>query len=156
MVPYSDVLAGRDPQAVITETPSRLAGVLDRLTTEQIKTPTAPGKWSVREVMAHMADCEIAWGWRLRQAYAGNHVIQLFEQDLWARSYNAYTYAAARSTFEALRAWNIAFIAALSEEDRRQRVDHPERGAERLWTLVEIMAGHDLHHVRRLEELFAA
>jgi uncharacterized damage-inducible protein DinB len=156
-VPYSDVLAQRDAKVVIRETPSRLARVLDYLSAEQIETRPAPDKWSVREIMAHLADCEIAWSWRLRYVYGTEQpVIQPFDQDAWARSYDAYTYAAARRTFEALRAWNIEFVGALTEADRQRPMTHPERGEETLWTIVEIMAGHDLHHLLRLEALLAA
>jgi uncharacterized damage-inducible protein DinB len=153
-VPYADVLAGRDPQVVIAETPARLAQLLDALTVEQIELRPEERKWSVREIVAHLADCEIAWSWRLRHVYGEDHpALQPFDQDAWSRSYAAYTYAAARRTFEALRAWNIAFIDALSEQDRLRPLTHPERGEETLWTVVEIMAGHDLHHLERLGAL---
>lgn len=153
-VPYSDVLAERDPQAVIAETPTRLARVLDALSTEQIETRPAPNKWSVREIIAHLADCEIAWSWRLRYAYGAEQpVLQPFDQDAWARVYTAYTYADARRTFAALRAWNVAFVGGLSDADKRKAVTHPERGEETLWTTVEIMAGHDLHHLAGLEKM---
>ena len=153
-VPYSQNLAGRDPASVIAETPGRLSAVLDALTPAHIETPPAPGKWSVREIMAHLADCEIAWAWRLRQALADeHHQIQPFDQDAWARNYASYTFAEARTTFNALRAWNIAFIAGLANADKHRPITHPERGEENLWNLVEIMAGHDLHHLERLEEL---
>ena len=154
-VPYADVLAASDPQEVIAETPKRLAGLLDQLSTQQIDTEPAPGKWSVRETMAHLADCEIVWAWRLRQAYEANHAqIQPFDQDAWARSYGAYTFEAARATFAAVRAWNVAFVARLREADKQRPVTHPERGEETLWTIVQIMAGHDLHHLRALEAKF--
>jgi uncharacterized damage-inducible protein DinB len=156
-VPYSHELAGRDPLEVIAETPARLARVLEALTPEQIETRPAPGKWNVREIVAHLADCEIAWSWRLRQIYGEDHpTIQPFDQDSWARCYDAYTYAAARKAFEAMRAWNVEFVRGLSAEDKRRPVTHPERGEETLWTIVEIMAGHDLHHLIRLEALLAA
>jgi hypothetical protein len=77
--------------------------------------------------------------------------IQPFDQDAWAKPYAAYTLAQSRAAFDALRAWNAALIGALSEADRRKKVMHPERGEETVWTIVEIMAGHDLHHLRSLE-----
>ncbi len=147
-VPYSEALAGRDPQQVIAQTPARLAAVYDALSPEQAETPPAPGKWSPRELMCHLTDCEIAWAWRLRYAYEkDNAVMQPFEQERWARLYAQYTLAQARSTFAALRAWNVAFVGGLSETDRKKPITHPEQGQLTLWTLVEIMAGHDLHHL---------
>ena len=40
------------------------------LTPEQVEVPIAPGKWSVREVVAHLADCELVFSFRLRQTLA--------------------------------------------------------------------------------------
>lgn len=151
-VPYAAELGGRDPLTVLRETPARLARVLDALSAEQIEKRPAPEKWSVREIVAHLADCEIAWAWRLRYVYGADRpVLQPFDQDAWARSYAVYTCADARRTFEALRAWNVAFARGLSDMERRKSLIHPERGEETLWTIVEIMAGHDLHHLARLE-----
>ena len=74
-VPYADKLAGRDPQKVIAATPARLDRVLESLSPAEIEAQPAPGKWSVREIMAHLADCEIAWAWRLRQTFGEDHAL---------------------------------------------------------------------------------
>ena len=152
-VPYVGLLEGRDAAKVIVETPVRLGMILDGLSTAEIEARPAPGKWNVREIVAHLADCEIAWGWRLRQVYGEDHVtIQPFEQDAWAKVYDAYSFELAWATFKALRAWNVAFVGALTEADKKKGYTHPERGGdETLWTLVEIMAGHDLHHLAGLK-----
>jgi uncharacterized damage-inducible protein DinB len=152
-VPYAGMLVGWDPAKVIATTPVRLGLILDGLSTAEIEARPAPGKWSVREIVAHLADCEIAWGWRLRQVYGEDHVtIQPFEQDAWAKVYDAYSFELAWATFKALRAWNVAFVGALTEADKKKGYTHPERGEdETLWTLVEIMAGHDLHHLAGLK-----
>jgi uncharacterized damage-inducible protein DinB len=151
-VPYAGMLGGRDALSVIAETPGRLALVLEGVSAAQADVPLAPGKWSLREVMAHLADCEIAWGWRLRQALAEDHaVLQPFNQDAWAQVYGAYSLAEAWACYSGLRAWNVAFARRLSAAEKERMYTHPERGEERLWTVVEIMAGHDLHHLKGLE-----
>jgi uncharacterized damage-inducible protein DinB len=145
-------LAGRDALAVIAATPVRLAKVWAGVSAEERETPPALGKWSLREVMAHLADCEIAWAWRLRQALAEEHaVLQPFDQDAWSRVYAAYTFEAAWACYQGLRAWNVAFARELNEAEKEKMYTHPERGEERVWTIVEIMAGHDLHHLKVLE-----
>ena len=149
--PYAYAVEGRDPAVVIIETPERLARVLASLTAEEIEAVPAPGKWSVREVLAHLADCEIAFGFRLRQAYSGETHLQPFDQDAWARAYGAYSAAQALATFTALRAWNVAFVRELTEADKELPAMHPERGEMVLWTIVETMAGHDSHHLMKLE-----
>ena len=149
--PYAYAVAGRDPAVVIVETPERLAKVLASLTAEEIEATPAPGKWSVREVVVHLADCEIAFGFRLRQAFSGERMLQPFDQDAWARAYGVYPVAQALATFTALRAWNVAFVSGLTEVDKQLPAMHPERGEMVLWTIVETMAGHDLHHLMKLE-----
>ncbi|HEY1758726.1 MAG TPA: DinB family protein, partial [Bryobacteraceae bacterium] len=90
-------------------------------------------------------------GFRLRQAAAGVQVIQPFEQDEWARNYGGYDLQTAMTTYRALRAWNLVFVRSLTEEQKARTVTHPERGTMTVWTIVETMAGHDLHHLLRLE-----
>ena len=150
--PYAYAVAGLDAAAVIAETPERLAKVLGGMTAEEIEAAPAPGKWSVREVLVHLADCEIAFGFRLRQAYGGEPHQQPFDQDAWARAYGVYTWEQALSTFTALRAWNVSFVGGLSEVEKQLPARHPERGEMVLWTIVETMAGHDTHHLMKMEK----
>jgi uncharacterized damage-inducible protein DinB len=150
--PYAVELGERDPKKVIAETPGRLAQVIDGLSAAEMEARPAPGKWCVREIVAHLADCEIAFGFRLRQSYGGESLLQPFDQDAWARAYGVYTAEQAFATFAALRAWNVAFVGGLSEADKKLPAVHPERGEMVLWTIVETMAGHDLHHLAGLKK----
>jgi uncharacterized damage-inducible protein DinB len=152
-VPYEAALGDRDPVKVIAKTPRRLMRLLDDLSDKQIEARPGAGKWNLRETIAHMADCEIAWSWRLRQALAKeNATLEPFDQDAWASSYEGYSLAEALGCFKALRKWNVSFVDALSEKDMRKAVTHPERGVETLGTIVRIMAGHDLHHLAAIEK----
>ena len=151
--PYAVALGEREPVEVIASTPEKLEALFSQLSAEQIDKKLAPGKWSVREVLAHLADCELAFGFRLRQAAAGVEMIQPFDQDDWARNYGAYNFRAALTTYQAVRAWNLAFIQSLTDEQKAQVVTHPERGTMTVWTIVETMAGHDRHHLAGLEKL---
>jgi uncharacterized damage-inducible protein DinB len=151
--PYAGALGEREPVEVIESTPRALDSLLSRLSLEQIERRPAPGKWSVREIMAHLADCEIAFGFRLRQGAAGVDFLQPFDQDDWARNYGGYSFAAAQATYRAVRAWNLAFIRSLTAAQKAQVVTHPERGKMTVWTIVETMAGHDRHHLERFESL---
>ena len=154
--PYAHLLEGRDPAVVLRATLGRLSDLLKAMTPEAIEHKSAPGKWSVREILCHLADCEVAWAWRLRQIYGANQTaVQPFDQDAWARAYEGvgYTISAARATWVALRQWNLDLIEGLTEEDKRRRATHSELGEITLWTIVEIAAGHDLHHLVSLEKL---
>ncbi|MBO0911751.1 MAG: DinB family protein [Acidobacteria bacterium] len=154
MHPYAAELGDQDPVRVLEGTPARLRELADSLGDERVAQPLASGKWSPREVFAHLADCEIAFGFRYRQALAeDNHVVQPFDQDRWAKSYSAYGAGQALSTFAALGNWNLGLIRSLTVEEWTRPVRHPERGAETLRTLISISAGHDLNHLRRLEAI---
>jgi len=149
--PYAYALEGRDPATVIAETPARLEMLVAKLSTAELEAKPAPDKWSVREVLVHLADCEIAFGFRLRQSYAGQSLLQPFDQDAWARAYGVYSASQALATFRVLREWNVAFVSGLTEADKQMPAVHPERGEMTLWTIVETMGGHDLHHLAKLE-----
>ncbi len=152
--PYIENLQGRDPLQVLRQTPAELNALLDKLTPEQVEHKPAPKNWNIREILAHMTDCEIAWSWRFRQILAQQKAeLQSFEQDEWGRTYAGYSLAQARETWNALRSWNIAFLSGLSEEDRQRGAQHPQLGAVTLWTAAQIAAGHDLHHLRSLEHV---
>ncbi|ADV81279.1 DinB family protein [Terriglobus saanensis] len=151
--PYATFLQiGEDTHAIIAETPKTLADLLAILGTEKAEAPLDPGKWSPREVVAHLADCELMFGARLRQALADpGSTLLPFDQDVYAERYAAYDLATAHATFNAIRAWNLALLTTVSAEDRSKEVTHPERGTMTFWTIVETMAGHDRNHLLRLQ-----
>lgn len=152
--PYSKYLGDQDPLEVIGRTPERVRNLFEHLGPQGQEKTYAPGKWSAREVVCHLADCEIAFGFRLRQILAEpNHVIQPFDQELWAKRYSSLNGAAALSTFLTLRAWNQALLKTLSPADFNIPATHPERGTMTFRTIVETMGGHDLNHLGQLEKI---
>jgi uncharacterized damage-inducible protein DinB len=154
MNPYASYLGDKDPVKVIEATPRRLARVAAALGPEERERKPAPGKWSPREILCHLADCEVVFAFRLRQAMAeDHHVIQTFDQDRWARTYAAFDVRAALDVFASVRSWNLTLIKAVHAEALSKRLTHPERGEMTFQVLVETMAGHDLNHLTRLEAL---
>ena len=152
--PYASFLDGRDPIPVLSSTAERIRELTSGRSSEEVDTPPAPGKWSMREIVAHLADCETVFSFRLRQAMAEESpIMQPFDQQAWATRYNAYRLGPALALFQAAREWNLLWLATLSEDDRNRATAHPERGAMTLWTIVETMAGHDLNHLQQLERL---
>jgi hypothetical protein len=83
--PYAVVLGDGDPVEVIVSTPDTLQALLGKLSADKIEMRPAPGKWSVREIMAHLADCELAFGFRLRQAAAGVTTVGTISKLRWRR-----------------------------------------------------------------------
>lgn len=153
MNPYAAHLADNDPRQVIRATPSKITSLVGSCSEAQLNESPAPGKWSVREVLCHLADCELVFAFRIRQTLAENGpVIQPFDQELWARNYGAYTAQAALAAFTAVREWNVALVLSLPAEAFERAVTHPERGPMTLQTIVETMAGHDINHLRQMEQ----
>jgi hypothetical protein len=154
--PYASYLAERNPLEAIAGTAKQLRHYADVFGSRRLGQSPAPGKWSAREIICHLADCEIVFAYRLRQAVAEeHHTIQPFDQDKWAASYSAYDGAAALSVFSSLRQWNIAFIKSVSPQILEKKLTHPERGEMTFQTVVETMAGHDINHLDQLEKLAA-
>jgi len=155
--PYASQLAERDPRAVIAETPGRLARIVEQLGAAGLERSWAPGKWSARQVLCHLADCELAFAFRLRQTLAEpHHVIQPFDQDAWSKPYGSLDAQAALAAFTAVRRWNLALLEKASPEDMKKPVTHPERGSMTFQTVIETMGGHDLNHLKQLETAAAA
>ena len=152
--PYAKFLGERDPIEVLDATRPQMRRLFDRLMREQIEQPPAPGKWSIREIVAHLADCELVFAFRLRQTLAEEHpILQPFDQDRWAARYANHDFDAALRMFEAARKWNLLLIYAVTPAERTRQATHPERGTMTFWTIVETMAGHDINHLQQLERL---
>lgn len=152
--PYEKFLGGRDALEVISETPAKLGSIFNRLGPAGIEKSLAPGKWSAREIFSHLADCEITFAYRLRQTLAeDSHVIQPFDQEKWAATYDTYDAPSALAVFSSVRRWNLALTRNAKPEDRAKQVTHPERGTMTFQTIVETMAGHDVNHLLQLEAI---
>ena len=154
--PYAKFLDGRDPIPVITSTADHLRALTESLSPAQADAPPAPGKWSVREIIAHLADCELVFSFRLRQTLSEEHaIIQPFDQEKWAAPYALFDAVSALAVFTSLRDWNCKLIATVPAEAYAKPLTHPERGEMFFRTLVETMGGHDLNHLKQLEPLAA-
>ena len=154
--PYAKFLGDRDPVSVIATTADHLMALTAPLSEAKIYVAPAPGKWSIREIVSHLADCELVFAFRLRQALAEDHpTIQPFDQGVWGERYAAYDLASAMAMFHAARNWNLRLLQTVSEADRQRQTTHPERGTMTFWTIVETMGGHDINHLQQLERLVA-
>jgi hypothetical protein len=152
--PYEQILNGREPQAVLAATPAKLVSLARVMGAEKLNQPLAPGKWSPREILCHLADCELAFSFRLRQTLAEDHyTAQAFDQDLWAKPYAGLGAEEALAAFTALRHWNLLLFRAVLPEAAEKLFTHPERGTMSFMTMVETIAGHDLNHLVQLEKV---
>jgi hypothetical protein len=152
--PYAEQLGTLDPLKVIATTPRRIEQIFEEMGSERASVPPAPGKWSAREILCHLADAEIAFSYRLRQILAeDHHTIQPWDQDPWAENYAAYDQQEALTTFNALRRWNVALVRTIPAEKQQKAAFHPERGELTFRSVLETMAGHDLNHLQQFEKI---
>ena len=152
--PYAKYLDGRPALAIMATTAKEVEALLTALGAEKAKSAPAPGKWSAHQIVAHLADCELAFAFRLRQAAAEESpAIQLFDQDKWATGYDAYTLEEAIAGFAALRAWDLAFLRSALPAAAGRKLLHPVRGEITFAELLEMIAGHDLNHIDQLRRI---
>ena len=151
-----DLLGGQDPMVVLRNTPPVLHRTLNELSASQISQPEAPGKWSVGEVMAHLADAELVWSYRIRMVLAHDRPeVTGYDQDLWADRlrYRQVDPQEAVACFTVLRNANLRLLAQATEADLKRVGVHAERGEESLAHMIRLDAGHDLVHLRQLERI---
>ncbi len=152
--PYERFLDGRPVETILALTPNSISEYMEVIGAHRVNVPPAPGKWSAAEIACHLADCEIAFGFRLRQTLAEDGpTVQPFDQEKWAATYHGLRASLALETFSALRQWNLCLIHAALPAAAGRTVIHPERGAMTFQTLVETMAGHDLNHLGQLRHI---
>lgn len=151
--PYEDFLDGRSPEAILAATPEAIRSLLGQMGEAKASTRPAPGKWSAAEIVSHLADCELVFGFRLRQALAEDGpTVQPFDQDKWAR-YSGIPAREALQAFSAIREWNLRMIQSALPAAASRRLVHPERGEMTFQTVVETVAGHDLNHLGQLRRI---
>lgn len=150
------LLGPEEPLEVLRQTTPALEQVLAGLSASQLTQPEAPGKWSMRHVLQHLADSELVWGFRLRMVLAHERpALTGYDQDLWAArlQYDEADATQALSEFAMLRAANLRVLVTTTEQDRQRVGVHVERGEESLDHLIRLYAGHDLLHLRQLARI---
>jgi len=144
----------KDPLRLQQAAPKKVASLLKGKTRKQLARRPAPGKWSVAEIVAHMADAELAVAWRLRQVLSSNATpLQAYDQDLWANTFN-YSRRDPRQSLASYTAYREANLTLLKSVPRKLWDNygvHQERGNESVNHVVRMVAGHDLNHIRQIE-----
>ena len=147
------LLGERDPMRVLEAAPADVAAAVAGLSDADLGRPEAPGKWSLRRIVRHLADSEIVWGWRLRKIVAEDRpAIQGYDQDLWADRlhYDDADVAAALEEIRVMRGSNLRLIRALDPDQRLRAGVHSERGDESVEHMIRLYAGHDILHLDQI------
>ncbi len=151
-------VADEEPLKVLSATLKKLQRFLAKASAAKLRKRPAPDKWSIGEILAHLADAEIVLGWRVRSILGAPGVaIQAFDQNAWAKAgrYEKRNPGASVAQFSAVRAANLALYKSLSPEQWKLYGIHSERGQESIEIIIRMMAGHDLNHVKQIEGILA-
>jgi hypothetical protein len=150
-------LGSRDPVGVLRATPSQLPRLLTGVSRVVLTTRPAVGKWSVLEIVAHLADAELAFSWRIRNAIASPGVaLAWWDEAVWAErlGYQNIPWRASVSRFKVLRVANLNLLRSLPSVSWDACYGtHATRGRQSIRDFVTLEAAHDLNHLRQIKTL---
>ncbi len=150
---------GQEPLKVQATTPKKLQKLVKGVSSAKLRKRPGREKWSVAEILAHLADAELVVSWRMRAVLgAPGTPIQAFDQNAWvaALHYDKRDARDSLAQFVALREANFTLLKSLAPEQWKHFGMHAERGQESVERMVQMIAGHDLNHVRQIEGIVGA
>jgi hypothetical protein len=146
----------RDPIEVMESTPAALANLAHGLDSARLQKRPAAGKWSIQEILAHLADTEIVLSFRVRKILESDGVeVQAYDQDKWA-DLGRYVNVPATESLDrirSLRSANVRLLRSLSPTQITRAGIHAERGRESIAHISRLWAGHDLNHRSQIERI---
>jgi uncharacterized damage-inducible protein DinB len=155
--PYARYVEGVDVLTALEETPRRLQTLVAGWPRDAFERSYAPGKWTARQILAHLAQTEMVFANRLRFGLtASNYVVQPFDQDEWMAVDDGVEADAALAAYLALRRMNARVCRGLTREQRTRSFTHPERGTIDIDWFMVMFAGHERHHLAQLETIARA
>jgi hypothetical protein len=151
-----DLLGERDPLEVLGELIPWLDDRVRGVTEVTLRRPEKPGKWSVIDVVQHLADSELVVAFRTRMVLSQESpVLQAYDQDRWASEfrYREVELSQALSQLRGLRSADLHLWSRLSPAQLKREGMHTERGAESVAQLIRLIAAHDLVHRQQIDRI---
>ena len=150
--PYSADLGDRDPLAATRESADRIRTLVHGWSAQDFERTYAPGKWTARQILIHLAQTEMALGNRARMALTiPNYAAQAFDQDKWVEREHSLSGPDALGALLALITMNRTLFESVSPADRAIGLTHPDYGALTVDWIIHLLAGHQIHHLAQLE-----
>jgi hypothetical protein len=149
-------LGDRDPLEVYAETPAAVRDLCGDLDETAWTRPMAPGEWSAQQLVGHLFDVDIVYGFRWRLALTEDTpTYPGYDEKRWSLLARP---APPRllEAFDGLRQANLALLRGLGEADLRRSAIHAEQGSEDLRRMIDKVAGHDLAHRNQLQRTLIA
>jgi DinB superfamily len=152
--PYASDLGSREPLDALAETPGRIHQLVERWGEDHFERTYAPGKWTARKILVHLAPTELALGTRVRFALSQEgYSAQPFSQDDWIPLDERVDARTALETYVTVRRLNLAMFRTLTPDQQNRSFNHPEYGELTVGWVMAQMAGHDIHHLKQLEQV---
>ncbi len=137
--------------------PSGIVAAVTGVSDATLRYKSDPKKWCILEILGHLADIEVLYGYRLRQMLADKEpVIAPIEQDDWAHNlgYLEASPAELLDAYQAARRANLRLLRRMKPADLEKGAFHPERKRKvTVEELIGMMAGHDPNHLSQIERL---
>lgn len=145
-----------DPVDVLESTISRLETLTVALEKKGLQRKPAPDKWTAAQILAHLAEAEIVWAYRVRKVLnASGEAIEAYDQNEWVRNsrYLQNDPHLALSLFQMLRKANVCWLKSLTPQQLAHFGIHRQRGKESIAQMARLVAGHDINHLRQMETI---
>lgn len=145
-----------DPVDVLESTIYRLEALTLSLQKKGLQDKPSPDKWTAAEILAHISEAEIVYGYRIRKALnASGAAIESTDQNVWVKN-SCYLQADPHlplSLFQMVRKANVLWLKSLTPEQWTHFGIHSERGKESISQMAKMMAGHDINHLQQMERI---
>jgi hypothetical protein len=152
--PYAEDLGDRVPIEALADTADRIRRLVERWSADDCERSYAPGKWSARQILVHLAQTELALSTRARFALAQpDYSAQAFSQDDWLSIDGGADARTALAAYTSLRSLNLVMWKRLTQEQLDRAFSHPEYGDLTVGWIMAQMAGHDIHHLKQLHAI---
>ena len=149
-------IVGKDPMKLLPKSPKRIKRAMKGLTRKQLQKQPEKGKWSIGQIVAHLCDAELVTGYRLRRVIAESGCkILAFDENKWAENlgYEQGDTKEKLKLYSQLRESHVALLKSLKPAQWENFGMHEERGKETIERIAQMLCGHDVNHVRRIEEI---
>ena len=137
--------------------PKKIAAAVSGLPDGILRYKPSPEKWSILEMLAHLADMEILYAYRMRQILADkNPTIAPINQDDWAKNLGYMEEKAPElvAAFGLMRHHNLNLLRRVKVEDLDKSAFHPELNRKvTLAEMVGMLARHGPNHLEQIERI---
>lgn len=143
--------------AILASTPEKLRRELQHLSPHEMKKRPAPGKWSVQEILAHLADVEqLGMRSRVEAIVTGERpLFEPFDQEKRAVElrYHRIDPRKSLASLATQRRANLRWLRELRPAALRRVGIHSQIGEVSAWNFIHEWAFHDVSHLRQIMDV---